>query len=267
MKSEYHTKETRITTALLLAAGTGSRLMPLTQEAPKCLTMINEISMLERLVESLKKQGFKRLVVVTGHLKIAIEEFLGSKYGDMEIEYVHSPKYKTTNNIYSLWMARALINEPFVMFESDLVFEVSLLDEMIYPDRIAVASIADWMNGTTVTVKSNQMVKKFKNTTKPSAKRTKYKTVNIYSFSVDSWENILRRLETHISEGRVNGYYETVFAELVKEGALSLKAISFDSQPWYEVDTILDLEEAVKLFPAKYTNTTKNIELAYEVSQ
>ena len=251
MSSEYNNTEVRITTALLLAAGTGSRLMPLTEDAPKCLTMINEISMLERLVESLKQQGFKRLVVVTGHLKRSIEVFLGSRSGDMVIEYVHSPLYKTTNNIYSLWMARKIIDEPFVLFESDLIFDTSLLDEMIYPDRIAVAGIADWMNGTTVITNSNHTVLKFKTNTVSTFDEVTFKTVNIYSFSLLSWRNILKRLETHIAQGRVNGYYETVFAELVDEGTLTLKAISFDSQPWYEVDTILDLEEAIKLFPSQ----------------
>lgn len=92
----------RITTALLLAAGTGSRLFPLTKSSPKCLTLVNETSILERLVENIKRQGFKRLVIVTGYKKECIMEFLGSNSGDLSIEYIHSPLYRSTNNIYSL---------------------------------------------------------------------------------------------------------------------------------------------------------------------
>jgi GTP:adenosylcobinamide-phosphate guanylyltransferase len=139
-----------VTTALLLAAGTGSRLYPLTQDMPKCLTAVNEVPILERLVDCLNQQGFKRLVVVTGHLENRIQEFLGNRAGDMIIEYIHSPLYKTTNNIYSLWMAREFINEPFLLIESDLVFHASLLDELLYPDRIAVSRMQPWMNGSTV---------------------------------------------------------------------------------------------------------------------
>ena len=58
----------RVTTALLLAAGTGSRLYPLTQNAPKCLTMVNGRSILERLISSLNLHGFNRLVVGMGTL-------------------------------------------------------------------------------------------------------------------------------------------------------------------------------------------------------
>ncbi|WP_373940698.1 sugar phosphate nucleotidyltransferase [Polaribacter sejongensis] len=63
--SEKHTNNNRITTALLLAAGTGSRLFPITKDAPKCLTLVSEKSMLERLVTNLTAQGFTRLIIVT----------------------------------------------------------------------------------------------------------------------------------------------------------------------------------------------------------
>lgn len=239
----------RITTALLLAAGTGSRLFPLTQNSPKCLTLVNNKSILERLVDSLKKQGFKRLVIVTGHEKDRIKEFLGSKSGDMTVEYIHSPLFKTTNNIYSLWMARDIINEPFILFESDLVVNSTLLDEMVFPDRIAVALMQPWLNGTTVTISSSKQVKRFQKGTTESYGEIRYKTVNIYSFSLSSWRAIVKRLSQYIFDGRVNCYYETVFAEMVKDNSLALKPVSFDHKPWCEIDTIEDLAEAEKLFP------------------
>jgi choline kinase len=261
---ECHAPE-RITTALLLAAGTGSRLLPLTQDSPKCMTLVSEISILGRLVENLRLQGFKKLVVVTGYLSASIEDFLGTMYHDMIIEYVHSPFYKTTNNIYSLWKAKDAISEPFVLVESDLVFDHSLLEEMTYPDRLAVAGISDWMNGTTVTIDADQKVVAFENDTLPLQDETKYKTVNIYSFSLDSWKIISKRLDEHINEEKVNGYYETVFSELVNEGSLSLKAVSFDKKPWYEIDTVNDLSEAVKLFPKALLKETSK-PLHYEIA-
>jgi len=243
----------RITTALLLAAGTGSRLLPLTKDAPKCLTLVSEISILSRLVDNLRQQGFKKLVVITGYLNASIEAYLGDMCKGIELEYIHSSLYRTTNNIYSLWMARSIMKEPFVLIESDLVFDQSLLNEMIYPDRIAVAGIKDWMNGTTVTVDSNQKVIAFKGDTSPLLGVVKYKTVNIYSFSLESWSKITKRLDEHIQAEKVKGYYETVFSELVDEGELSLEAVSFDKKAWYEIDTLIDLNEAVKLFPVLLT--------------
>ena len=249
IKSNVFNNESRITTALLLAAGTGSRLLPLTNESPKCLTLVSETSILARLVENLFSQGIKKLVIVTGHLSTSIEDFLGDMYKSMSIEYIHSPLYKTTNNIYSLWMARNIMDEPFMLIESDLVFDSSLLSEMMYPDRMAIASIKDWMNGTTVTLNKENKVVGFKDDTSFCEGETKYKTVNIYSFSKSSWQIISKRLDQHIKDGKVTGYYETVFSELVSEGALVFEGVSFDEKSWYEIDTAQDLVEAVKLFP------------------
>ena len=249
----------RITTALLLAAGTGSRLYPLTESAPKCLTIVNGMSILERLLSNLNKHGFKRLVVVTGHLQHHIRRFLGDRVGNIKIDYIFSPLYKETNNIYSLWLARKVIQEAFLLLESDLVFDESLLDPMLYPDRIAVAKMQSWMNGTSVTLNKSQQVKAFYSNNADSFGDTKYKTVNIYSISLNSWREIVKRLDKRISEGKVNGYYETIFSEMTADGSLSFKSVSFDDNPWYEIDTHEDLAIAKKLFTPKYYKVAKAV--------
>ena len=94
------------------------------------------------MISGLNSRGFKRLVIVTGHLENKIKDFLGSQFGNIQIEYIFSPRYKETNNIYSLWMARKAINEPFLLLESDLVYDESLLDNMLTPNKIAVANLS-----------------------------------------------------------------------------------------------------------------------------
>ncbi|NOZ34862.1 MAG: phosphocholine cytidylyltransferase family protein [Chlorobi bacterium] len=251
INSDNYYGDNRISTALLLAAGTGSRLFPLTKNYPKCLTLVNEKSILERLINNLKKQGFKRLVIVTGYKNECIMDFLGSKSGDLNIEYIFSPLYRTTNNIYSLWMARNIINEPFVLFESDLVLNTSLLDEMVYPDKMAVAEMQPWLNGTTVSLNKQNQVTKFHKGTTDTYTDIRYKTVNIYSFSLASWQAIVKMLNRYIAVGSVNCYYETVFSEMVENKTLSFESVSYDNKAWYEIDTVNDLAEAEKLFPAE----------------
>lgn len=232
-----------VRTALLLAAGTGSRLAPLTDGTPKCLVSVNEVSILERLILSLQEHNFNRLVVVVGHQGDCIRDYLGSKKGGMDITYITSPLYKTTNNIYSLWLARDVIDEPFLLIESDLVFDTEMLKEMLYPDRIAVAKIEPWMNGTTVTINNHMEVDSFH----CGAQKTdgqQYKTVNIYSLSSATWKLVKERLDQHISNNMVNGYYETVFADMVQEESLLFTPVFFDTNSWYEIDTITDLRAA-----------------------
>ncbi len=248
--------ETRITTACLLAAGTGSRLRPLTHSIPKCLTEINGRPILERLISALREQGFKRLVVVVGHLEHCIRKFLDDCAGDLVVEYVRNPIYRTTNNIYSLWLAGSEIQESFLLVECDLIFEASLLKDLLTPDKIAVSQILPWMNGTTIAMDSSGNVALFHKTpTTPalpkvgvgSLRDTAYKTVNICSLSRDTWSRVLPRLEQVIADGRVNEYYEVVFAEMVDDGSLSLECTLFDPDKWYEVDTLEDLPGAEQI--------------------
>jgi choline kinase len=239
----------RIRTALLLAAGTGSRLQPLTNDSPKCLTEINKTTILERLIRGLRAWEFERLVVVVGPLDGCVRDFLDSSASGLDIQYVHSAKYRTTNNIYSLWAARHAIQEPFLLLECDLVFDDVLLGNMLEPDRIAVSRILPWMNGTTVSLGHSRRVTRFHMGKDQPPDELTHKTVNMYSFSRPSWQRVTQRLERHISAGRVNGYYEAVFAEMVADGDLSFEAVFFDDQRWYEVDTLEDLRAAERLFP------------------
>ncbi len=216
----------RVRTALLLAAGTGSRLSPLTDMTPKCLVNVNEISILERLVLSLQEYDFKRLVVVVGHQADSVRDYLGSRAGGMEISYITSPLYKTTNNIYSLWLARNVINEPFMLIESDLVFDTAMLKGMLIPDRIAVAKILPWMNGTTVTVNRFNEVEAF-HCGINKLDISHFKTVNIYSLSRATWKMVCERLDRYVSNNLVDGYYETVFADMVSEGHLAFSPVFF----------------------------------------
>jgi len=246
--------ENRLTTALLLAAGTGSRLRPLTLDAPKCLTEVGGKPILGRLLENLRAQGINRLVVVTGYLDNRVREFLQKNATDMQIDYVYNPVYQTTNNIYSLWLARQIIQEPFLLVESDLVFEESMLEGMLTPDKIAISNILPWMNGTTVELNTQKGVTAF-HVERGVNDKPKYKTVNIYSLSLQSWQRVIARLDRYIADQRVGKYYEAVFAEMVADNTLSFEAVFFKEDCWYEIDTIEDLHEADKLFGAPVTTT------------
>jgi len=254
--------EARVTTACLLAAGTGSRLSPLTDSIPKCLTEINGRPILGRLVTSLRQQGFKRLVVVVGHLESRIREFLDAHAGDLLVEYVRNPIYKTTNNIYSLWLAGSKIQESFLLVESDLVFDACQLEGLLIPNRIAVSRLLPWMNGTTITMDSSGHLDSFNQapaaahglpaacevpTTPASRRKSAYKTVNICSLSSVTWSRVLARLEQAIADGRVGVYYEEVFAEMVAEGSLSFECVLFDANRWYEVDRLEDVAAAERV--------------------
>ena len=240
-----------VRTAVLLAAGTGSRLKPLTDDAPKCLSEVSGVTILERLVQSLCEHGFTRLVIVVGYLDHRVRAFLDEGNDELEIEFVINPRYATTNNLYSLWLARLTIDEPCLLLESDVVFDSSLLLEMLQPNRMAVSRMRPWMNGTTVTVDTAQHVTAFQFANANATGEIMHKTVNMYSFSRDTWRRFVQRLSSHVSAGRVNEYYETVLAEMLRDGSIAMDAVPFDKGRWYEIDTLEDLQEAELMFPLK----------------
>ena len=245
--NNHHFKGNRVTTALLLAAGSGNRLQPLTDSIPKCLIEINGRPILERLIDNLCDNGFKRLVIVVGYMHHCIRRFVNEYAGDLTIEFITNPLYQTTNNIYSLWLARNKIQELFLLVESDLVFESSQLEGLLYPNKIAISRMQPWMNGTTITIDSLNRVQAFGMGGNGYTEITRYKTVNIYSLSDSTWRKVVERLELHISSGKVNEYYEVVFKEMIANGSLSMDGVFFDPERWYEIDTPADLANAERI--------------------
>ena len=239
-----NTHSSHVTTALLLAAGAGNRLG---NGSPKCLTDVSGTPILGHLVASLVENGFKRLAVIVGYRGQQIKDYLDLHSAGLDIHYIESRKYETTNNIYSLWLARNYMRDPFLLIESDLVFDSRLLASMSTSDRIAVAEFRSHMHGTTVSVDTSGMVASFR-VGGLDGPRLPNKTINIYSLSMSTWHEVTRRLELRIAAGRVHDYYESVFGEMAAQGVLPMRAVWFDDGRWSEIDTPEDLLAARELF-------------------
>jgi NDP-sugar pyrophosphorylase family protein len=252
----------RVRTALLLAAGTGTRLQPLTNDAPKCLTEVNGVPILEQQVRCLEHWGFEHLIVVLGHQGNQIREFLSNSVSDLKVSYIENPIFGSTNNLYSLWLARKMIDRSFLLIECDLFFEAGLLSGMLQPDRIALASPQSWMDGTTVTLDNSQRVAAFQLGNSTQRDPLAYKTVNIYSLSLATWHGMRRCLDTYVSSGRVNDYYEAVLRDMTVDGTFNATAVSFDHGKWYEIDTLEDLRAAERLFANSRFGEASNTRIA-----
>ena len=103
------------------------------------------------------------------------------------------------------------------------------------------------MNGTTVSLDEDQRVQAF-HMSAILSHDDRYKTVNICSLSLESWYNVLDRLDKYVSAKQLNRYYEAAFSDLVAEGKLSFDAIFFNEKRWYEIDSLEDLDAAEEHF-------------------
>ena len=115
--------------AIILVAGRGTRLKPLTDTIPKCLTEVNGKPILFNALEHLEKNKIEETILVVGYLRDKIEERIGNFFGNMKITYVKNDIYDKTNTSYSLWLALKdlLIDDSLLVLEGDVFFEEELL--------------------------------------------------------------------------------------------------------------------------------------------
>jgi histidinol-phosphate/aromatic aminotransferase/cobyric acid decarboxylase-like protein/NDP-sugar pyrophosphorylase family protein len=241
--------------AIILAAGSGRRLIPFTNHTPKCLAPVNGVPILVNALNHLCDSGIKKTVIVVGHLKEKIYEAIGNSFNGMKILYIESDRYETTNNIYSLWLAREHLIDDVVLLESDVFFERLLLDRLLSYEEYNIAAVAthqSWMSGTVVSLDKDGNVQALLETSHqpPGFDYSRvFKTLNIYLLRRDFLrEQFVPRMEAHIDIGDVNQYYEVVFHASAYGQQHDLTAFVCDDIKWFEIDDENDRMNAEYLF-------------------
>lgn len=241
--------------AVILAAGMGARLGKYTQENTKCMLRINGRTLIERALDALDGEGIRKCVMVVGYQKDNLMEFVGTKYKNIDIEYVSNDIYRKTNNIYSLYLAREhLTRDDTILIEGDLIFEERIIKDLLdnpEPTLAAVAPYESWMDGTVVQITkdgavSNVIPRKFFNY---DEKETYYKTVNIYKFSREFSSNCyVPFLDAYSRAMGANEYYEQVLRVITTLDRNELKALVLSDHRWYEIDDVQDKDIAEIIF-------------------
>jgi L-glutamine-phosphate cytidylyltransferase len=111
---------------IILAAGKGSRLNGTAGELPKCLVTLGGTTLIERQIRALRRAGIDEIVVVAGCRADEVRRTCGH-----EVTYVENTRYAETNSLYSLWLARPLLFEGFVVLNCDVLFHQVLLNDLL----------------------------------------------------------------------------------------------------------------------------------------
>lgn len=241
--------------AIILAAGMGRRLKNLTQDNTKCMVKVNGVTLIDRMLHQIESHHLSRIIIVVGYEGQKLIDYIASLGISTPITYVNNPIYDKTNNIYSLALAKDwLCKEDTLLFESDLIFEDSVLDALIKDPRDTLALVdkyESWMDGTCVKLADDDSIESFVPGKKFKFNEIKkyYKTVNIYKFSKEfSNTHYVPFLNAYQAALGENEYYEQVLRVITMLDEPVIKAKRLDGQRWYEIDDIQDLDIAESIF-------------------
>ena len=127
--------------AVILSAGQGKRLMPLTANDPKCLINIGGQTLIEWQINALYKAGIDQVTVVVGYQAGRVRQLLQHRYDPQRVWSLYNPTYAWADNLFSCWVARAEMDEEFMLLNGDTIFEAAvvkrLLQTPVHPVTVA----------------------------------------------------------------------------------------------------------------------------------
>ncbi len=256
--------------AIILAAGMGKRLKELTQNNTKCMVKVNGVALIDRMLHQIEEHHLSRIIIVVGYEGQKLIDYINTLDLRTEIIFINNPVYDKTNNIYSLSLAKDwLCKEDTLLFESDLIFEDSVLDCLLEDQRDTLALVdkyESWMDGTCVKLGADDSIESFVPGKKFKFNEIKdyYKTVNIYKFSkIFSETHYVPFLMAYQSALGQNEYYEQVLRVITMLDNSGIKAKRLEGQKWYEIDDIQDLDIAESIFTPDDDERVKLLQSRY----
>lgn len=236
--------------AIICAAGQGKRLRPYTNEVPKCLVKVSGKRILEYMLDNISSCGIKEAVIVIGYKAEKFRKIMGTRYKGCAIKYYVNKDYDKTDNMYSLWMAKDEIDEGYVFFNADILFNASILKNLIeepHPDCIVVDGNAK-LQATSMKVKveRNKIAEIGR-----SLKGGNAMAIGIYKYSPEGAKKYFKEIKKivlkgmdKITVGTPSGQIEKPVQQFIRHS--ELHAVRTGNLAWQEIDDAEDLKKAAK---------------------
>lgn len=227
----------KINTAVILAAGRGTRLQPYTYDIPKGFMQVGDEKLIERSVRILKENGIENIIIGTGHLHEHYDAFAKEN----GLTTFLSPEFATTGSFHTLIYGSELIKGDFLLLESDLLYHSDAIKGLINSDQKDIILTSGFTNSNDevyVEVKDQKLINLSKK--KEELKSIDAELVGIWKLSVD----LLSKLQSHHSSASdaTTKDYEMAVAKLSEDHTVSV--LKIDDLAWCEIDNQEHLERA-----------------------
>jgi choline kinase len=239
--------------AIILAAGFGSRLSPLTDGAPKCLTLVNGTPILLNALDALDAAGVEECTIVTGYMAQAVERAVGERHRGLKIRYILNDIYMKTNDMYSLLLAGEVLAEGAMVLEGDVFFRPPLLSEAdgaMGPKSYYYAGLYDGraneLRIETDDERGVLSIEVLRGGGSGPKGRNVFFSAGLLAVQRKLGARLSRWLSEFAGRGEVNVLFDDVLAAHARETDLFVYEISM--RDWVEIDTPEDLKRAEEVF-------------------
>ena len=244
---------------IILAAGMGSRLRPLTNDKPKCMIKLFNETLIERQIKIFHSCNINDITIVTGYRNEMIDI--------PDVNYVKNESYETTNMNESLFCALEPSNSPVLVTYSDIVFEQKIIQQMLeITDGIRLAVNLNWKKyyqnrknhplseAENVLVENERILQIRKNISKSLQNQQIGEFLGIMMLSSDHVKILLERYSYlkknhigifHSTSSLSNAYITDMLQEIINCG-INVNPV-FTEGRWFEIDTPEDLKNVEKL--------------------
>jgi choline kinase len=237
--------------AIILAAGVGSRIRPLTDNCPKCLLKVGGKSILEMMLSHIKSCKINEVIFVLGYLQDQIKDYVKAAFPDLDATYLMNDSFATTNTGYSLMLAlREAKGCAFIKFDADVVFDEKILRRLIdseYENCLCIdKNIQLDAEEIKVIIEGDNKVVKVSKSVRPI--NAIGESIGIEKINGDTAELLLTELQKNMLDVKNHqNYYEDAYERLIAK-TVAFHALDISELRWTEIDTHEDLATAEKIF-------------------
>lgn len=243
--------------AIILSAGQGRRLLPLTEDTPKCLLSVSGKPVIAWQIDTLLANGIQEIVIVGGFQIDKVEALIAEHYHDHpNVRVVFNPFYEVADNLASCWIVREEMDTSFLLLNGDTLLGDNLLSGVLCEHTAPITLCIDFkeeFDDDDMKVQLGEQGQVKQVSKKLSAEETDAESIGLVRFSKKGAQLFRDMVDQALREPeKLGSWYLSIISTLAKQGLVGSHSIA--GNQWCEIDFLQDLQRAKNCFSHKKTD-------------